>query len=206
MSPIIPPAHVSTSHSIKSRPICIPRVQFPILRFFQLSALTSWFFFLKNNKRHFLVFWVFILFFSRTWTRTFTSARRFIHDTMLRFTLSAASAFLFFAPFSFAAAVVVAVSLVFSRTQRNISRCLSRPPPFPLKSFILFVSSSLLFLLFLMCVGESSSTFMRLFLLSSSLFKSSYPLLTTAHSRCDVFLSAIFASVLQLHPQHLGIC
>ena len=57
--------------------------------------------FLKNDKGHFLVFWLFILFFSRTWTRTFTSARHFVHDTMLRFTLSAGSAFLFFVRFSF---------------------------------------------------------------------------------------------------------
>ena len=65
------PAHVSTSHSVKSRPTCIPRVQLPILRFFHLSALTSCF--LKNNECHFLVFWVFILFLSRTWTNIFTS-------------------------------------------------------------------------------------------------------------------------------------
>ena len=109
-------------------------------------------------------------FLSRTWTHIFTSARHFVRDTMLRFTLSAASAFLFFARLSFAAAVVVAVSLVFSQTQRNISingAMLESSPPCPLRSYILFVSSSLLILLFLVCVGESSSTFMRLFLLSS---------------------------------------
>ena len=104
---------------LKSRPICNPRVQLLILRFFHLSALTSCF--LKNDKSHFLVFWVFILFLSRTWAYIITSARHFVHDTMLRFTLSAASAFLFFARLSFAAAVVIVVSLVFSQTQRNIS-------------------------------------------------------------------------------------
>ena len=47
---------------------------------------------------------MFIFFLSRTWTHIFTSARRFVHDTMLRFTWSAASAFLFFVSFSDAAA------------------------------------------------------------------------------------------------------
>ena len=163
MFPIIQSAHVSTSHSIKSRPTCILRVQLSILSIFSLQCIDLMFF-LMNNEDHFLVFWEFILFLNRTWVNIFASARHFVHDTMLRFALSAASAFLFFAHLSFAAAVVIAISLVFLRhsgTSPSTLRCLSRPLPFPLRSSILFVSSSLLFVLFLMCVGESSSTFMR---------------------------------------------
>ena len=76
---------------------------------FHLNALTSCF--LKNDKGHFLVFQTYI----------FTSARRIVHDTMLHFTSSAASAFFFFAPFSYAAAGFIAVSQFSSQTQRNIS-------------------------------------------------------------------------------------
>ena len=106
-------------------------------------------------------------------------------------------------------------------TSPSTMRCFSRPPPFPLNYSILFVSSSLLFLLFLTCVGESSSTFIRLFLLSSWFPRSEIILsllVVSPSSRLLIpfsrlltivamnFLSAIFASVLQLHPQHLGIC
>ena len=45
----------------------------------------------------------------------------FIHEIILCLAQSAASAVLFFARLSFAAAVVVAIFLVFSQTQRNIS-------------------------------------------------------------------------------------
>ena len=68
------------------------------------------------------------------------------------------------------------ICLRHSGTSPSMVRCLSRPPPFPLKSSILFVSSSLLFLLFLMHVGKSSSTSMSLSLPSPwfSTVKSSF--------------------------------
>ena len=71
----------------------------------------------------------------------------------------------FFTLLSLAAAVVVAVSLLFSQTQRNISingAMLESSSSFSSQVFHFFVSSSLLFLLFLMHVGFSSSTLMSL--------------------------------------------
>ena len=89
---------------------------------------------------------------------------------MLRFTLSAASAFFFFVPFSYAAAGFIAVSQVSSQTQRNISindAVLESSSSFASHVFHFFASLSLSFLQFLLCVGDSSSAFMWFFLLES---------------------------------------
>ena len=140
--------------SSTSRCFLCPRARSPFLRFFHLSALTSCF--LKNNECNFFVFSVVISFLSLTWTQIFASARHFVHDTVLRFALSAASAFLFFARLSFAAAAVVAVFLIFLRhsgTSPSMVRFLSRPPPFPLTSSI-FVSSYCCFYCF-SCMMEN---------------------------------------------------
>ena len=100
MSVIIHSTHVCTSHSTKSRVTCIPRVQVRILRFFSLKCI-GLMFFLKNIESYFLVFGMFILFLTRSWTHIFTSTRHLVHDTLLRFALSAAPAFLFCACFLF---------------------------------------------------------------------------------------------------------
>ena len=86
-------------------------------------------------------------------------------NTKLRFAQSAAPAFLFFALLSFAAAVVVAIFLSSSQTQRNISingAMLESSSSFSSHVLHFFVSSSLLFLLFLTHVVKSPSTFMSL--------------------------------------------
>ena len=221
VSPIFQPVHVSTFHSIKLRPICSLRVRSPILRVFHLSALISCF---LNNGSHFFVFWVVIFFLSWRWTHIFTSARHFVHDTMLRFAQSAASAFLFFTLLSLAAAVVVAVSLNFSQTQRNISingaMLESSSSSFSSQVFhsfyfvIIVVSAvsrarwwiivdfhALVPAFFLVSLQWNRLLTTR----SPTLFSSSNPLLTTAHSRCDEFFVCHFCICLQLGLQHLGI-
>ena len=151
---------------------------------------------------------MFIFFFSRTWTYIFTSARRIVHDTMLHFTLSTASAFFFFVPFSYAAAGFIAVSQFSSQTQRNISindAVLESSSSFASCVFyffcfviiVIFAVSPLVVRLRLSC-GSSCWNFGFPVLKSSFdyslslLFTSSYSLFTTAHSRCDEFFVCHF--------------
>ena len=128
---------------------------------------------------------------------------------MLRFAQCDATAFLFFALLSLAAAAVIAFLLSFSQTQRNISingAMLEASSSFP--SHFFFIVSCSMFLLSLIHVGKSPSTFMSLSLPppllvhlsflwflcneiifltthSPSFFSSSHSLLMTAHNRCD---------------------
>ena len=106
-----------------------------------------------------------------------------------------------------------------SGTSLSTVQCLSRPPPLLLMPSILSASSSLSFLRFLLCVGDSSSGFMWFFLHSSwfpcaEIFL--WLLVVSPSSRLLIpfsrlltvvamsFLSAIFASFRQLRLQHLG--
>ena len=114
---------------------------------------------------------------------------------MLRFAQSAAFAVLFFALLSLAAAVIIAILPNLSQTQRNITikgAMHESSSSFSSQVFHFFVSSAMLFLLFLMHVGKSPVVKSSH---SPSFFSSFKSLLTTAHNRCEEFFVCHFLHV-----------